>query len=395
VAHRTADVVIIGGSVVGASIAWHLRQQGVPRVVVIERDRQYQRASAFLAMGGIRQQFCTAVTVKMVQHSVGFWSTFDERMGTPDARPRAWFRQRGYLFLGTSQNAAALTHRYERQRDAGAEVSWLTREDIRKLVPDAWLDDVDFGVFGPQDGYANPREVLSGMHRAARDAGADFIEGTPVALQRHGRRITTVALANGDTIDAGTVVNAAGAWGGAIARMAALDVPITPLRQMLFRATLPHRWPSRFPMVIDPSGVHWRHDDPVIDGDPDRIVVACTTWDDEPGERFDPDESRWTRDFLPPLVRRMPGFRHLTDVHGWAGLYEMTPDHNPALGEHPEGPGLIFACGFSGHGLMMSPATGLLVSEMITRGRSETFDVGLFAPDRFARGALVHDEATI
>ena len=91
----------------------------------------------------------------------------------------------------------------------------------------------------------------------------------------------------------------------------------------------------------------------------------------------------------------MPGFSQLTDVHGWAGLYEMTPDHNPTLGEHPERPGLIFACGFSGHGLMMSPATGRIVSEMITRGRSETFDVGLFAPDRFARGALVHDEATI
>jgi glycine/D-amino acid oxidase-like deaminating enzyme len=395
VAHRTADVIIIGGSVVGASIAWHLRQHGVPRVVVIERDRRYQHASAFLAMGGIRQQFCTSVTVQMVQHSVGFWSHFDERMGTPEARPHAWFRQRGYLFLGTAQNAAALTHRYERQREAGAEVSWLTRAEIRTLVPDAWLDDVDFGVFGPRDGYANPREVLSGMHRAAQHVGAEMIEGTPVALRRDGLRITGVELASGDTISAGAVVNAAGAWGGAIARMADLDVPITPLRQMLFRATLPRPWPSRFPMVIDPSGVHWRHDDPLTDSEPDRIVVACTKWDDAPGERFEPDEARWTRDFLPPLVRRMPGFSGLTDVHGWAGLYEMTPDHNPTLGEHPDRPGLIFACGFSGHGLMMSPATGLIVSEMITRGRSETFDVGLFAPDRFARGALVHDEATI
>lgn len=394
-AHRTADVVIIGGSVVGSSIAWHLRQMGVPRVVVLERDRQYQRASAFLAMGGIRQQFCTSVTVKMVQHSVRFWQRFDDEMGTPEARPRAWFRQRGYLFLGTDANAAALTRRFERQREAGAEVSWLSRADIRTLIPEAWLDDVEFGVYGPHDGYANPREVLSGMHRAAQHAGAEYVEGTPVALLRDGARVTGVQLAGGDTIAARVVVNAAGAWGGAIARMADLDVPITPLRQMLFRATLPTHWPSRFPMVIDPSGVHWRHDDPLAEGDPDRIVVACTKWDDEPGERFDGDESRWRRDYLPPLVRRMPGFSGLTSVHGWAGLYEMTPDHNPTLGEHPDRPGLIFACGFSGHGLMMSPATGLIVSEMVTRGTSETFDVGLFAPDRFARGALVHDEATI
>ena len=394
-AQHTADVVIIGGSVVGSSIAWHLRARGVSRVIVVERDRRYQRASAFLAMGGIRQQFCTAVTVRMVQHSVRFWSTFDEHMGTPDARPRAWFRQRGYLFLATAGNAAALRHRYHRQREAGAEVALLSRDDIRQLLPDAALDDVEFGVFGPQDGYANPREVLSGMHRGAEAAGAHFIEAQPVAMLRDGSRVTGIQLDNGDTITAGAVVNAAGAWGGTIARMVGLDVPITPLRQMLFRATLPHRWPSRFPMVIDPSGVHWRHDDPVSDGDPDRIIVACTKWDDAPGERLEPDPDRWSRDFVPSLVRRMPGFHQLTDVHGWAGLYEMTPDHNPVLGQHPDAPGLFFACGFSGHGLMMSPATGVIVSEMVTRGQSETFDVGIFAPDRFARGALVHDEATI
>jgi sarcosine oxidase subunit beta len=148
-------------------------------------------------------------------------------------------------------------------------------------------------------------------------------------------------------------------------------------------------------MMIDPGGVHWRHDDGVADGEPDRIIVALTRWDEPVGENFEPARDRWEREFLPALVKRLPAFRDLKDVDGWAGLYEMTPDHNPVLGAHPALAGFIFASGFSGHGLMMSPATGKIVSEIVRTGKSTTFDVSLFAPDRFERGALVHDAATI
>ncbi len=392
----TADVVVIGGSVVGSSVAWHLKAHGFTgSVVVVERDRAYGRASAFLAMGGIRQQFCSGVTVRMVQHSVAFWKQFDQRMGTPDTPPRAWFRQRGYLFLADAATAPKLTRRYELQRAAGAIVEMLTPDDIRRLVPDLHLDDIVFGMLGPEDGYANPREVLSGMHRAAEAAGVTYVEGTVQRVLVDGGRAAGVVLDNGTTIGAGVVVNAAGAWGGEVARRAGLDMPIVPLRQMLFRATLPRHWPYRFPMVVDPTGLHWRHDDPVDPGADDRVIVAFTKWTEAPGENLDADDSRWEREYLPVLRKRLPAFDGLRDAHGWSGLYEMTPDHNPALGEHPALPGFIFACGFSGHGLMMSPATGLIVSEMIRLGRSETFDVDLFAPDRFERGALVQDEATI
>jgi glycine/D-amino acid oxidase-like deaminating enzyme len=204
-----------------------------------------------------------------------------------------------------------------------------------------------------------------------------------------------VTLARGERVDAGVVVNAAGAWAGAVAHLAGLDVPVSPMRQMLFRCTLPRPWPYRFPMLIDPGGVHWRHDDPVEPGQDDRLVAAFTNWGEREGENLEADESRWVREFHPAMARRVPALANVKDVHGWSGLYEMTPDHNPVLGEHPERPGLIFAAGFSGHGLMMSPATGVIVSEMIRLGHSETFDVSPFAPDRFARGALVHDAATI
>ena len=392
----TADVVIIGGGVVGSSAAWHLRDHGFSgRIVVVERDRSYARASSFLAMGGIRQQFCTAVTVRLVQHSVRFWKQFDNLMGTPEQRPRARFRQRGYLFLADAATAPAMIRRFELERRAGAVVQMLAPEEIRRLVPDAWLDDIIFGMLGPDDGYANPREVLSGFHRAAAAAGATFMEDTVVGVPVAGTRVTGVELAGGTRIAAPVVVNAAGAWAGTIARLAGLSIPIEPMRQMLFRCTLTRPWPYRFPMLIDPGGVHWRHDDPEQPGGAEQLVAAFTKWDEAAGENFEADQSRWAREFYPAMVRRVPSLAGVTDAHGWSGLYEMTPDHNPVFGEHPALGGLIFANGFSGHGLMMSPATGVIVSELVRTGRSETFDVSIFAPDRFERGALVHDAATI
>jgi glycine/D-amino acid oxidase-like deaminating enzyme len=174
-----------------------------------------------------------------------------------------------------------------------------------------------------------------------------------------------------------------------------LTVPVEPMRQMLFRCTLPHTWPYRFPMLIDPGGVHWRHDDAVKEGGPDQIILAFTNWQEQPGENFEPDESRWKRDFYPAMVNRVPALRDVRDVEGWAGLYEMTPDHNPVLGTHPELSGFIFANGFSGHGLMMAPATGKVLSELIRTGEARAVDISPFSVDRFSRGARMTDEATI
>lgn len=392
----SADVVIVGGGVVGSSAAWHLRQDGFAgRILIVERDPTYRRASSFLAMGGIRQQFCTPVTVQMVQFSVRLWKTFDQQLGTPGARPRAWFRQRGYLFLANAATSAAWMKRYEDERRAGAVVQLLSLDEIRQIAPDLFLDDILFGVLGPEDGYANPREVLSGFRRAAEAAGAEYRVDAVIGVERAGGRVTGVNLASGDTVSTPIVVNAAGPWAGRLAAMAGLRVPVEPMRQMLFRCVLPERWPYRFPMLIDPGGVHWRHDDPVGPNDRDAIIAAFTNWHEQAGENLAPDDARWWRDFHPAMVRRLPALENVSDVTSWAGLYEMTPDHNPVLGFHPALEGLIFANGFSGHGLMMSPATGRIVSELVRLGRSETFDVSVFAPDRFDRGDPVHDAATI
>lgn len=389
-------IVIVGGGVVGSSIAWHLRTGGFAgEVVVVERDPTYRRASSFLAMGGVRQQFGSAANVRLAQYSVRFYERFDAAMRTPAHRPRAWFRQRGYLFLADDGNAERFERRYERQRALGARVERLDVDAVRSLVPDLALDDVRFGLFGPDDGYANPREVLFGFRHAAAAAGAAYVTGEVTRLRTAAGRVRGVTLDGGAALDARAVVNAAGPFAAKLAALADIALPVEPVRQHLFRCALPRRWPHRFPVVVDPGGVHWRHDDPLAEGDPDRIIVARTKHDEPPGERFECDWDRWTTDFRPPLVARLPAFEAAEPVEGWAGLYEMTPDHNPLIGEHPELPGFHLANGFSGHGLMMAPATGAALAELLLTGASTRLDVGPFDPGRFARGEEFRDDALI
>lgn len=389
-------IVVVGGGVVGSSIAWHLVGDGHPGpVVVVERDATYARASSFLAMGGIRQQFSSAVNIRLAQYGARFYAAFDRAMRVPGHVPRADFRRRGYLFLVDEASADRFAARLERQRRLGARVRRLERDDIRATAPDLRLDDVRFGVFGPDDGYGEPREVLAGFRAAAEAAGVRYVTAEVVDLVHKAGRVAGVVLQGGERMAADVVVNAAGPFARRLAAMAGLDLPVLPVRQHLFRCALPVRLPYRLPMVVDPGGVHWRHDDTGDRPGPDRLVVARTKLDEPPGENFACDHDRWESDFRPPLQARMPGLAPIDVIEGWAGLYAMTPDHNPLLGEHPAAPGLVLANGFSGHGLMIAPAVGKVLSELIRLGRTETVDVSCFAPDRFDRGEEVHDEAMI
>lgn len=396
---ETADVVVIGGGVVGSSIAYHLRCDGLAgRVVVAERDPTYARASSSLAMGGIRQQFMTPANVRMARYSVAFYLGFDERMSAGGESPGAWFRQRGYLFLATAGNAAQLEQRFARQRALGVSVERWDLARVRAALPDLVLDDVQFAIFGPSDGYANPKRVLAGFRAGAARHGVEFITGEAIAIERAGGRISAVSLGDGDRtrrIETPVVVNAAGAWAATVARLVDVELPVRPVPQQLFRCRLPARWPYRFPMVVDPDGLHWRHDDPVASGDPDRIVVGRAEPDAAESESLEADPARWAREFAPLLAKRLPALATVELEATWCGLYEMTPDHNAVIGEHPAVPGFYVANGFSGHGLMMAPATGKAVSELIRLGRSETVDVSPFRADRFERGELFHDDAML
>ena len=388
-------VVIIGGGVIGSSIAYHLRQRDeTSDVIVIERDPTYARASSRLAMGGIRQQFSSTANIQLAQHSVRFYRQFDAMFGRLGS-DRANFRQRGYLFLVNDEQAERFERRLKRQQDLGAYVARLEVDQIRRLVPDVVLDDIQFGVFGPQDGYASPRAILSTFRHAATDAGARYIADTVTGVDRSGEGLRAVVLKSGTRISTDTIVAATGAYSATIGQLVGIDIPIQPVRQQLFRCRLPRVWPYRFPVVVDPNGVHWRHEDPEEPGDDDRLVIARTNPDEVPGESFSCDMARWGPDFHDPVVRRVPALDGMELLEGWAGLYEMTADHNPLIGEDPTLRGFFVAAGFSGHGVMMAPGVGHAMSELILTGRSTSIDISPFDMTRFARGEPFWDDAMI
>jgi len=371
----SADIVIVGGGVVGSSVAFNLLQDGFKgRILVIERDPSYQFASSALAMGGVRQQFMSAVNIRMVQYSLTVLEQF----------PECQFRQRGYLFLGNESNWQKLQRRYEIQKSLGAECELLTVADIRRLVPELRCDDLAGGLLGPKDGYVDPRALLRAFRTRAEKLGASYVSDEVQKIEAG-----CVHSTKSGRINAGRTVIAAGAYSGTVAKMAGIEVPVFPVRQQLFRCALPRPWTYEFPVVIDPDGVHWRT------SPGDEIVIAKTNPDEPAGFRFGCDLERFHGEFMPALVRRLPEFRDLKLIFGWGGLYEMTPDHNGIIDAIPAIDGLFIAAGFSGHGLMMSAATGKLMSELLRTGKFETTDASILSFSRFARNELFWDEAMI
>ncbi|HEY2026348.1 MAG TPA: FAD-binding oxidoreductase, partial [Gemmatimonadaceae bacterium] len=189
--------------------------------------------------------------------------------------------------------------------------------------------------------------------------------------------------------------NAAGAYAAAVGRAAGVTLPVDPVRQHLFRLELDAAPEPRIPMVFDPDGTHWRLDDARTASDAECLIIGRSRSDEPVGENFDCDCRRLDSEMLPTLRRRHPGIAVRSVVEGWAGLYEMTPDHNALLGEHPSLPGFVVAAGFSGHGLMMAPATGRAIAELIADGQSDTFDIAPLAVDRFERGQPFVDGALV
>jgi glycine/D-amino acid oxidase-like deaminating enzyme len=399
---EAAAVVVVGGGVIGSSIAVRLRQRmRGARIVVVERDPTYARASSRLATGGIRQQYDSALNVAMAQYGIAFYRRFDELTAALGHRSRAWFRQRGYLFLADEGNADRLDRRYETQKASGAHVERLSQREVADRFAGLATHDVRFGIFGAEDGYLDPREVLTGLRAMASSTGAEYVHGTVTEVVREGGRAAGVRVSGPDgggderEISAPVVVNAAGAYAAAVGQAAGLTLPIDPVRQHLFRLVLEEPLPCRIPMVFDPDGTHWRLDDPISAIDTETLVIGRSRAEEPVGENFECDHARLQDEMLPTFMRRHPEVRVCGVADGWAGLYEMTPDHNALLGEHPALPGFVTAAGFSGHGLMMAPATGLAIAELIADGRSHTFDVAPLAVDRFERGQPFMDGALV
>jgi sarcosine oxidase subunit beta len=384
---ETADVVIIGGGIVGSSIAYHLTEQGCTNVLVIEREAHQGKGSTGKSMGGVRAQFATPVNIQMSLYSINFFAHFDEIVGHP-----ADYRPHGYLFVATTErHLGYLKANHERQRALGlTNVEFVSREDILSVVPQLRADDIVGGTFCPTDGFVDPHSVMMGFMLSARERGARLWLNTSVTgIEIERDRVTGVQTSRA-SIATKVVVNAAGPWAAGVARMARVDLPVEPLRRQLVPTEPFKGLPKRFPMVIDMStGFHFRREGL-------RILLAWNDPDETTGFKTDFDPS-FIEKILTRAAARVPSLAEaeVNPQRAWAGLYEMTPDHHAIIGEAPGVGGLFLANGFSGHGVMHSPATGRLISELILHNEARLLDVAPLGAARFAEGRLLEETSVL
>src|SRR5215831_8576106 len=385
---HTAEVVIIGGGIIGASIAYHLRQDGLSgRLIIIERDTTYARATTPMSMGGVRQQYAAPCNIALARYSLQFYEQFDEIMIGAWGRPQAHFHQRGYLFLFDETQRSAMLQKYSVQRQMGVEVEILSPQQVLELFPHLGLDDITGAIYGRRDGYLNPRGALQGFVERARELGCTWLQDEVVRFTPTTGQTYAVHTQTSGVITTPALVLATGPWAQQLATPAGIALPVLPVRRQACYVTLPQPLGYKLPMVIDPSDVHFRHDTETDD----HLLATTIVRDEPPGFNFDWDATRFSQHIVPQLQRRLPACTPLQLQRGWAGHYDVTPDENPILGPHPEHPGLFLAVGFSGHGLMLAPAVGKMLSEAIRLGRSDTLDAQPYRLARFRTGDLIRD----
>jgi len=377
-----AEVVIVGGGVLGASIAYHLARKGVRDIVVLERDRLGSGSTSRNA-GGVRLQFSTEINVRLSQRSLPHWERFADETGVDPQ-----FRQVGYLFLITAdRDVTAFERSLALWSRLGVPAKRLDAREVHELFPDIRVDDVRFATFCAKDGYLDPTSLLNGYVTRARGNGATFREGEAVtAIDRDAGRISAVRT-YARTISTPTVVDAAGPWAGEVAKLAGIDLPITPLRRQIFVTDPVPGLPAEFPLTVEMATSFYFH------RESGGVLMGMADPAEKPG--FD-DAVNW--DFLPTIVERalerMPVLERANVKTGWAGFYEDTPDKHPIIGRIDSVPGFVSAAGFSGHGLMHAPAAGEAVAELIVDGRT-TLDISALSFERFGRGDLIREHNVI
>ena len=379
----TADVVIVGGGCMGCSVAWHLAQRGITDVVLLERETQLATGSTGKNAGGVRHQFSHPANIELSKESIGLIARFEEVVGVPID-----FHQDGYLFL-LSKQAQVDTFRKNMalQQRHGIDVRWVSNDEARELAPGLDLTGVKGATYCPQDGVADPNGVTMGFAKGAQSQGVEIVreaEVTGVRLDAH--RVAEVRTSKGN-ISTPVVVNAAGPWAKSIGRMIGVDVPVEPERRHIFIASppgggpwdAPHhrgRVPASKILVIDFDTTFYFH------REGGGLLFGMGDPDERPG--FD-ITVRW--DFLPKVIevamQRLPALADAAVSHAWAGLYEMTPDHNPIIGPSADVEGFYTIAGFSGHGFQHAPAAGRILADLIA-GRDPKFDVSPFQLDRFS-----------
>lgn len=388
-----ADVVIVGGGVMGSAIAWSLvTDPGFGgSVVVAERDPTYQRASSALSASSIRQQFTTPENIRMSQFGIEVLRDIGEILRVDDEIPDVGLVERGYLYLVPESGVDVFRAANAVQRAEGADVVLLTPAELAARYPWLSMDGVALGSLGRTgEGWFDGYGLLRAYRRAAAARGAIYRVAEVVGLRRRGDRLVAVELAGGAVIETGTVVNAAGPWAAEVAAMAGIELPVRAQRRTVFRFDSPVAIDAA-PLVIDASGAWFRPEGGGFIG-----AIAPAPEDDRPDLPLEVDRALWEAALWPALANRVPAWDELRLTGAWAGYYETNMfDHNAILGPHPEIENLLFANGFSGHGIQGAPAVGRAIAEQVIHGRYVTLDLSVFAFERIAAGRRVEERNVI
>ena len=378
-----AEVVIVGGGVVGLSIAYHLARLGGRGIVVLEREDVLGSGSTGRCAGGIRLQFGTEVNIRLSQWSLGFLKRMPDETGADPG-----LHQNGYLFLtADAQNAEALRRNLHVQQGLGVPARSLSPDEVSARFPYVAAQGLLGATFCPEDGYADPHAVVQGLSRSARALGVSIRLGAEVTgIRVADGRVEGVETGAGPLL-APVVVNAAGPFAARVGRMAGAEVPVQPVRRQI-HATAPHPGlPGDMPMVIDFDTSSY------VRGDGAGLLMGASDPAEPPSFRTDPDDGALVL-LAETIMRRIPRLGDARVLRGWAGLYEVTPDENGVLGPVPEVAGFYLANGFSGHGFQHAPAVGRVLAEMIL-GQPPTIDVSALGVTRFREGRLIRESAVV
>jgi sarcosine oxidase subunit beta len=383
---ETVDVAVVGGGVIGLSVARELRLAGVDRVLVLEREASVGQGSSSRANGGVRAQFTTRANIEFSAYSIAELERLDADSGL------LGFHQTGYLLLcGTEAGQEGLAAAFELQRSLGVDVRWLAPGEARELVPFLRPDGLLAATFHARDGFLDPHGVVAALRAEAGRLATRVVTGAEVTAVEPAPGGGLELRAGDRTVRAAVVVNAAGPAAGRFAALCGADLPVVPVRRNLAYVREPGDPRGLIPMCVDlDTGVLMRREAGggfvVAWSDPEDL----SSWDTSVDPRFLEQLAQRVGNRF-PLLEDLP----LDPRQCWAGLYPETPDHHAVIGPDPRVPALIHCAGFGGHGVMHAPAAGRAVAELVTLGGCQTFDLHPLRPARFAEGDLVVETAVL
>jgi sarcosine oxidase subunit beta len=378
---KTADLVIVGGGIIGVSIAYHLACKGVKNLLLLEKNQIGEGSTGF-CVGGIRRQWSTDVNMQFALKAYDVFQHFAEEFGVDPG-----FHQSGYLFLATSdEKLEAFRANVDFQNRYAVTSQILTREEVQKGWPFLNTSDILGAAYCETDGYAAPHEVTHAIAGAAKRLGVEICQEAEVTSIEVKRGCITSVTSSQGRVATPVVVNAAGPHAALLGKMAGVDVPVKPIRRQIFFTDAFDQIPSSVPLTIDPNqNFYFRREG--------KSVLLSGPQDETPSYNL-------TTDFDSELetaekaAYRIPVLEQARITRGWAGLYEISPDHHSILGQAPEVEGLFLAAGFSGHGFQHGPVAGQVMAELIVDGRAETIDISPLAPTRFQEGKAIKETLT-